>query len=370
MIRRTAQRLVLSALLGLPSASFSQCVNPPVLETAIKKAPSSEAYNALGAYFAQKQRLDCALPAFEHSVKLNAASWEARFNYGLALMSANQPAKAEVQLRQAVRYKPDSLEARNALGLSLQALGRMDDAEGEFNKSLQLNPQSGDSLARLGELYSAERRYSAAIEKLSKASALSPADPDLKIELAVAYSDNGNAAEAIKRLSDLTLAEPNLARAHFNLATVYANEKRFREAADEYGATLKLEPENDVARLSLVKAYSTIANFQASLPLALEYVSRRPKDYEGHYMLGNVYRGLAEYPEAEHELKIAIVGEDEYGPNYDLGFVLGKEGKQQESTDVFTARYSTPSQFRGSALPVGKRAESVESNRGSQQGNG
>ena len=48
-------------------------------------------------------------------------------------------------------------------------------------------------------------------------------------------------------------------------------------------------------------------------------------------MLGNIYRGLAQYPDAERELKVALAGLDEYGPQYDLGFVLSKEGKPDEA---------------------------------------
>ncbi len=246
-------------------------------------------------------------------------------------MSDNKPEQAAAQFRQAVKSKPDSQPARNALGLALQASGHPDEAEGEFNRSLQLNPRSADTLERLGELYSSERRYNAAIEKFQQAAEISPADPDLQIEWAVAYSNNGDSARAIQMLSRLIEAQPNLPQAHFNLATVYANAKQFREAADEYTATLKLDPENDVARLSLVKAYASISNFDSALPVASEYVKRKPKDAEGHYLLGNVYRGMGDYPSAERELRFAVAGEDEYGPHYDLGFVLLKEGKAKEA---------------------------------------
>ena len=40
---------------------------------------------------------------------------------------------------------------------------------------------------------------------------------------------------------------------------------------------------------------------------------------------------MGKYPDAERELRVAVVGEDEYGPHYDLGFVLLKEGKAKEA---------------------------------------
>src|SRR5581483_264655 len=199
-------------------------------------------------------------------------------------------------------------------------------------RALTFDPRSVDSLDHLAQVYSAQRRYGLAIEKWNQAIVLAPADPGLKVELAIAHANNGDTAGAIAILTEVVKAAPGLASAHFNLATVYAGDKRFREAADEYAAALNLEPANDVTRLALVKAYVSIANYESALPLAEQYVKSRPGDYEGHYLLGSVYRGLARYPEAERELRTAAHGNPEvYGVQYDLGFVLAHEGKPREA---------------------------------------
>jgi tetratricopeptide (TPR) repeat protein len=328
MMRRAAWAI--SAGLLVANIGNAQCHNPPDIDNALKHSPTAEAYEALGAYFAKRNEIACALPAFEKAIKLKPESWEAHFNFGLALLGNNQPEVAATQFREAVKYNPSSIEAHNALATALEAGGHMDEAEVELNRSLRINPRSADTLARIGELYSSKHRYKAAVEKLSQAVAVSQ-DPELQIELAVAEANDGDAASAIRRLSELVHSHPALARAHFNLATVYADQKQFREAAQEYGATLRLEPDNNTARLSMAKAEATIADFTSALPVATEYVKRAPKDPEGHYILGTVYRGLAQYADAERELKIAVAGEDQYGPHYDLGFVLAKEGKPAEA---------------------------------------
>jgi Tfp pilus assembly protein PilF len=63
----------LLTLACLSSLALAQCHGPANIENAIKRAPTGEAYSALGAYFAQNNRLDCALSAFENAVKLNPA---------------------------------------------------------------------------------------------------------------------------------------------------------------------------------------------------------------------------------------------------------------------------------------------------------
>jgi tetratricopeptide (TPR) repeat protein len=316
----------------LPGWGQSQCSGPPEIERAIKNSPSADAYDALGAWFAQQHQLPCAIAAFESGLKLNPNSWETHFNLGLALIEGKQPERAVAQFREAVKLKPDAVQARNALGVAFQASGRLEQAEQEFKESVKFDARSADSLDHLAQVYSAQRRYGLAIETWNRAIALAPADPGLKVELAVAHANNGDATGAIAILTKLVEAVPDLASAHFNLATVYAGEKRFREAADEYAATLKLEPANDPARLALVKADASIANFESARPIAEQYVKHLPADYEGHYLLGSIYKGLALYPEAERELKRAAAGNpDVYGLQYDLGFVLAHEGRPQEA---------------------------------------
>jgi Flp pilus assembly protein TadD len=140
-----------------------------------------------------------------------------------------------------------------------------------------------------------------AVRYLSQALALNPSDPDLRYALASAYADSGHTSEAINILNKLVQEKPDSAIAHFNLANVYARGKRFPEAAEEYRIALRLAPENDVARLSLAKALAAIDRFEDALPL-LEDCGRKPYDFEAHYLLGMVYRGLGKFDAASREL--------------------------------------------------------------------
>ncbi|PYT33472.1 MAG: hypothetical protein DMG58_07290, partial [Acidobacteria bacterium] len=126
--------------------------------------------------------------------------------------------------------------------------------------------------------------------------------------------------------------EPGSSLAHFNLATIYAREKRFRPSADEYREALRLDSGNDVARVSLVKTLVGLAEFDEALPLIQDYAQRKPDDFEAHYVLGTVERGLGRYEPAERELKRAMqMDPNHYDVRYNLGFVLAKLGKPQEA---------------------------------------
>src|ERR1700738_5184465 len=126
-----AQRLAWVALPSLVFFGYSTnwaaqdavgCSGPAELEQAIKVHPSAGAYDALGAYFGQQQKIVCAISAFESAVHLDPNSWEARFNLSLALLQSNQPAPAARELRIATRLNPKNPLSHIALGVALSQL--------------------------------------------------------------------------------------------------------------------------------------------------------------------------------------------------------------------------------------------------------
>src|SRR2546421_12434849 len=107
------------------------CKGPTELERVLATHPSAGAYDALGAYFGQRQQLSCAIAAFEAAVRQDPNSWEARFNLALALLQKHEAARAARELRVAVRINPDDPLGHIALGEALGELGKNDAAIGE-----------------------------------------------------------------------------------------------------------------------------------------------------------------------------------------------------------------------------------------------
>ena len=103
--RFTAKTFRLS-LLALCSCSFSllaqqapPCKGPAEIESAIATKPSAAAYDALGAYFARRNQMTCALPAFQSAVKLAPSASEAHYDLGIALLQSGAPERAAAELR-------------------------------------------------------------------------------------------------------------------------------------------------------------------------------------------------------------------------------------------------------------------------------
>jgi tetratricopeptide (TPR) repeat protein len=303
------------------------CKVPPELEKVIASQPSAGVYDALGAYFGQRQQLSCAISAFEAAVHQDPNSWEARFNLSLALLQKHDPSRAARELRVATRIKPDDPLGHIALGQALSELGQNEAAIEEFNFALKSDPKSVPALDGLAKAMIAQKRYSAAIAYLKDG----PPDPTLQDDLAVAYSSNGDVGEAIKLLAQLVQEYPSAER-HARLGLAYTQDSQFRQAVDEFREALRLDPSNDGTRLSYVKALIILAEFQTALPEIQNYFRRKPHDFDALYLMGVVDRGLGDYAAAEPLLEHSVVlNPNHYDSRYNLGFVLAKLGKPHEA---------------------------------------
>src|SRR5437016_8816063 len=124
----------------------ASCRGPAELEQVLATHPSAGAYDALGAYFGQRQQLSCAIAAFESAVHQDPNSWEARFNLSLALLQKHDPARAARELRVATRIKPDDPLGHIVLGQALSELGQNEAAIEEFKFALKSEPKSVPAL--------------------------------------------------------------------------------------------------------------------------------------------------------------------------------------------------------------------------------
>ena len=306
---------------------------------ALSHHPTASGYSALGALYAQKRTLDCAIPAFQAALQLDAKSWEARYNLALALIQSNDGRHAESELRTVIQQKPDFAPARNALGLVLERRGEREDAAEQFKEAVRLDPSFAFAFYNLAQVLMAQKRYDAAVYYLRqglRAPVSKELDYQLRLALAVACAQGGNYGDAIQTLREMASMYPNSAEVHFNLASAYAHHLQYREAAAEYQETL-LSPGgagNVTALVSLAKALMELDDFSPALPYLQTYSRQRPEDPEAHFLLGEARRGLGQYTEAEKEFRLAVkMDPDDYKSHYKLGYVLARLGKNNEAVE-------------------------------------
>ena len=322
-------------LLCIPSFGFQgpkTCTGPLALQQDIEANPSAGGYSALGAYFAQRREMACAFQAFETSLKLDPEFWEARYNYGVALLQEKAYARAIKQLQIAVKQKPESVLAHNGLGTAFQAQGNLDDAEASLKVALAADPNSIYALQHLGEVLLAQKRYAPAISYLLQAVTLEPDALDHQSTLGVAYAENGETENAVHTFQTALASHPDSADTYFKLGTVNANSLRYQNAADAFRRSLELNPSDDMCRAALVKVLLILADYSAALPLVNDYAVRHPDDFDAYHFKGVILRGLGRFVEAEVELHRALRKKpNDYDCLYNLGVVLTKLNKLTEA---------------------------------------
>ena len=312
----------------LAQSQDSSCKGPADLERTIATHPSAAVYDELGAYFGQQGQLSCAISAFRSALHLAPQSWEAHYDLAIALLQHDDAEQAQRELRAAAALKPGTPQIQLALGVALNQSNHFDAAIDAFETVLKVNPKSIPALDGLSKALIAEKRYSAAIYALKNA----PPDEVLQLNLAIAYSKNGNINGAVETLSTIVKDHPDYAQAHVNLAVIYVQQSRYGEAANEFEKALHLDPSNDVARSSYIKTLIILAQSETALPLAEDYVRRKPNDFEALYLLGSVDRELGKYAEAEKVLTKAVaIQPNHYESRYNLGFTLVKLGRPEEA---------------------------------------
>jgi len=350
--------------LGFSAEVGTTCKGPPELEKAISTRPSASAYDALGAYFGQRNQSKCALSAFESAVRLEPNSWEPHYNLGLALLESGKPERAASELRAAARLRPHMAQTHTALGTALSKSGQTDNAVGEFKLALQLDPTFVPAEDGLAQALIAQKKYVAAIDYLKTL----PPSEVLQMDLAIAYSRNGNRDQAIHILSELIKQNPSSAQAHTNLATVYVQQSRYREAAAEFQKAFSLDPTDEIALISYVRALAVLGEFHSASPVIGNYVRRKPRNVEALYLMGVVHRGLGNYIDAEKMLRRALaLDPNDYDVRYNLGFVLAKLGKPEEAREQFDKALqinpaSSEARFQRAAVlrTLGQKEEATE----------
>jgi tetratricopeptide (TPR) repeat protein len=305
---------------------------------------TAEAYNALGVLYAEGNKLNCAVPAFEEALRLDEQDWRARYNLASALIKKGEETQAADHLHILIQQKPDSPDVHNTLGSLLQQQGELEAAAEEFKAALRCDPAFALAALNLGQVLIDQKRYTAAIAYLQDVLKSSP-PPDLKSQLqmtlAVAYAESGDSDQAIGTLEQMIKAHPDDADAHFNLGTVYAKlgpALGYQKAIANFKEALQIDRHNDAARYSLAKVLVQLGQFSDAVPYLSDYTYHRPQDAEGFHLLGSAYTALSQLPKAVEALERARqLKPDDYEIRYDLGSALAKTGKTNEAIEQLTA---------------------------------
>lgn len=176
-----------SALVMIGAQQYEQALEP--LKRAIALEPNYfRAYNDLGVVYMKLNRLDLAVEALRHAIKINDRNYLPQLNLGKVL---NQQGKHKESAEVLTK-----LQSNNAADIAQKVN------------------------APLVEALIGAKQWTQAEEEIKKGLTLQSADAvDLKIKLGMVLIRQGKSAAAVAILNEASEAEPDNALAHFNLGT-------------------------------------------------------------------------------------------------------------------------------------------------------
>jgi tetratricopeptide (TPR) repeat protein len=234
------------------------------LERAVRKAVDAgdrqgEASSlvALGELQRGLGRESAAAASFERAVEVDPASWEARYNLGVSLLTSGQTRAALAPLQEAARLQETGIESELALAGAYDQLG-----------------MSGEALA-------SARRV------LDRASA-SDADAQAQARFVVgrALYLQGDYAGASDALAMVVQARPGSASAQLWAGLARYMQGDFQGAALFYERAVQLDPNSIEARVNLGAAYLASERYTDAEGVYRLLVQQNAQDAESQYHLG------------------------------------------------------------------------------------
>jgi Flp pilus assembly protein TadD len=192
-------------------------------------------------------------------------------NQGLALAAKGNFAGAVVDLRQAIRLRPEYGVPHYNLGLLLADSGDLSGAVQELTEGVSLLPGQAKPWFDLGRVLRRQGDEHGAFQAISRAARLAPDDLKVRTELA-SLSAAAPALAGHEEVSSMLMPDLGPVRDivpdHLAFAMKLSQQGNFIGAAGQFLRCLSLEPAQIDARRGLASAYESLGDFSRA---ALEY---------------------------------------------------------------------------------------------------
>lgn len=302
-----------------PSSGVAVCTGPAALEAKVHDHPDSDAYAALGNWFGENRKSECAVKAFQAGLKLEPDS--ARLNYllGLSYYTSGQFEDAATPLRQSIQADPDQDKTHLLLAATLTSLGRGKEAVPEWLAALKIDPTSKMAQDGLAKELTAAGEYDTVIEHLSKVER----DEALDLDLALAYGKANRLDEAIQVLNESLKKYPDSNELTRTLVAVYVKQTRYQDASKLAETLVGRNPKDIEAQRIYFRVLVLNGENDLAVPLGTKLLAQAPHDADFLYLNGILEREAGDFATARKHLEeAATLNPGHYNTRYNLGVVL------------------------------------------------
>jgi len=229
------------------------------------------AHTELGNALKDQGKIEEAIAEYRTTARLNPNDPGPRVNLGAILGKFKHDYDgAIVELREAIRLKPDAAAAHNNLGTALNGQGTVTDAIVEFREAIRLEPDLAMAHHNLGDR----------------------------------LRDQGNLDEAIREYRLVIRLKSDYPDAHSNLGAILCDRKHdYDGAVAEFRETVRLKPDDAQAHYCLGNALGGQGKLSESVAELREAILRAPDYAEAHCNLGRKLGEQRDYAASLAELR-------------------------------------------------------------------
>jgi tetratricopeptide (TPR) repeat protein len=307
------------ALAISPPLWSASCVGPAHLEARVHAHPDADAYAALGMWFGQNHRSECAVEAFQAGLKLDPNSPRLPYLLGLSRYTAGRLQEAVAPLQRSVELDPKDEKAHLLLAAALTGLGREKEAFVEWQAALRINSNSKMALDGIAKILLETGDNETVIGQLSSMQL----DENLTLDLAIAYGRTGRLDDAARVLNQGLKASPNSTALTSSLVSVYVKQLRLEEADKAAQQLAVRNPSNIEAQRVYLQVLVLNAENQTAMPLAHKLLAQAPHDEDFLYLNGVLERAAGDFAAARKHLEEAAnLDPNRYSTRFNLGCTL------------------------------------------------
>jgi protein O-mannosyl-transferase len=210
----------------------------------LEKIPGyANAYNNIGAAYAEKGRVDKALLFYSKAVELDPENAIAFDNRGVILKNQGRIDLAVQDFKKAIGLAPEYADAYNNLAAAYIDQGRIDEAIGSAQKALDLTPAFASARYNLGAAYFEKGETASALKNFNQAIELNPQYAAPYRGRAMVYYENGRLDQAIDDFSQAIKLKPRFAEAYNGRGACWQAKGMLDLAVRDYNIAIELKPD-------------------------------------------------------------------------------------------------------------------------------
>jgi Flp pilus assembly protein TadD len=272
-------------LSAMQLAEAEACSGPPALEAERLAHPSEDVYVALGAWFSENRKLDCAVEA----------------------------------LRSGLKLEPGSERLHLLLGATLVSFGRDREALPEWEAALRIDPSSKAALDGLARSLIATGDYAAVIARLGSI----PRDEALTLDLASAYRKSEMFDQSAQVLAEALKSNPQSDGLTSALVSLEVHQSQYAAAEKLAEEIARAKPGDIEAQRIYLRTLVLNGDNDAATTLGRKLLALAPQDADLLNLNGLLERKAGEYAEARTHLEQAVrLNPNDFNSRVNLGLVL------------------------------------------------